>query len=457
MAILRLFVVGNVLRLLQSDRTGGRRLPAANTSDTTGPTTQIPAPRAPEREASLAAPEPGAPESTASLAAPEPGAPGSGAPVAAARPRRLAGIAAAWPALLLYATLRATGLITFWLIATEKHRDMWAQLGRWDAGWYTGIVARGYDAAFQYRPDGTPLPSNLAFFPLYPGLTWLADRVVPGDAAVAGLAIAWTAGLAAAWGLFAVGAHLHNRRTGVLLAGLWAVIPHALVESMAYTETLFTALCAWSLFAVLRRHWVTAGLLCSLAGLTRPTGAALVTAVGLAALVAVVRRRDGWRPWLGGLLAPLGFAGYVLWVGDRLGRTDGYFRVQKDTWNMYYDNGWYTLTTARTLVTGKSDLAIVMCTVVLLAAIALFVALSADGRAWPLAVFSLVVIAMVFFGHGYYHAKGRLLIPAFPVLLPIASALAAAHRRTVVAVLTTLAVVSATYGVYVLLFWTHSP
>ncbi|WIM98652.1 hypothetical protein ACTOB_002258 [Actinoplanes oblitus] len=384
-----------------------------------------------------------------------------GEPVSAAvpsRPRSGAGIRAAWPALVLYATLRATGLITFWLVATDKHRDIWAQLSRWDARWYLGVVAHGYDTAFKFRPDGTPLPSNLAFFPLYPGLIWVTDHVLPGDAVVAGLVVSWLAAIAAAWGLFAIGTELRDRRTGVLLAALWAVIPHALIESMGYTETLFTALCAWSLFAVLRRRWLLAGLLCSFAGLTRPTGAALVAAVGLAALVAVIMRRDGWRPWIGGLLAPAGFLSYVFWVGDRLGGgINGYFRVQSETWNMAYDNGAYTLSTAGKLLTGKNDLAMVMCTIVLLIAIMLFVPLTAERRAWPLAVFALIIIAMAFFGDAYYHSKGRLLIPAFPLLLPAAAALAKAHLRTVIGVLVGLGTISAVYGVYLLLFWVHSP
>jgi hypothetical protein len=372
-------------------------------------------------------------------------------------PHRRAGLRAAWPALAGYAVLRAVGLLVLWHFAADRHRDLWALLGRYDASWYAGIATHGYDAVIPLKPDGTPATTNLAFFPLYPGLTALADRILPGDAAAAGIVVAWLAGLAAAWGLFAIGLHLRNRRTGVVLAVLWAVIPHALVESMGYTETLFTALSAWSLFAVLRRHWLTAGLLCALAGLTRPTGAALIAAVGLAALAAIVRRRDRWRPWLAGLLAPLGFLGYIAWVGHRLGRADGYFHVQKDAWKMSYDNGSYTLSTARSLLCAPSELAFVMCSLVLLVAIALFFALSAHEEAWLLAVYSLVIIAMVVFGDGYFHAKGRLLMPAFPLLLPLATALAAAHRRTLIAAVVALTALSTTYGVYLALFWTHSP
>ncbi|MEV7095622.1 hypothetical protein AB0M80_22520 [Amycolatopsis sp. NPDC051045] len=64
---------------------------------------------------------------------------------------------------------------------------------------------------------------------------------------------------------------------------------------MPYSEALFRALAAWALVGVLERNWI-------MAGLVRPTAAALVLAVGLAALVAVIQRRDGWRLWVGGLL-----------------------------------------------------------------------------------------------------------------------------------------------------------
>ncbi|NEE43362.1 hypothetical protein G3M55_01925, partial [Streptomyces sp. SID8455] len=86
------------------------------------------------------------------------------------------------------------------------------------------------------------LHSDLAFFPLLPALERGISEVTPLTLGGAGLLIAWTAGLLAAWGVFAVGAHLHGRRTGVVLAGLWGVYPTAFVQSMAYTETLFTAL-----------------------------------------------------------------------------------------------------------------------------------------------------------------------------------------------------------------------
>jgi hypothetical protein len=364
---------------------------------------------------------------------------------------------AAWPAIALYAGLRAFGVLVLWFFAAEKNRGLLELLGRYDAIHYAGIVARGYDHAIPLKAGGDPAITNLAFFPLFPGLTALADPVLPGGPGSAGIAVSWLAGLGAAWGLFAIGTHLNDRRTGVLLAGLWAVLPHALVQSMGYTETLFTALAAWSLFAVLRRHWLVAGLLCALAGLTRPTGAALVVAIGLAALVAVVRRQDGWRPWLAGALAPVGLLGYVVWVGHRLGRADGYFHVQEYAWKMSYDTGAYTVRFVRRALSEPLALAFYTTTLVLLISMALLVILAFERVPWPLLVYAAAIVAMAFFGDGYFHAKARLMMPAFPLLLPVACALAAGRRRIAAVVLGALAVLSAGYGVYLALVWTFSP
>jgi len=367
------------------------------------------------------------------------------------------GFRAAWPAVAGYAGLRLVSILFLWYFAAEQHKGLLSLLGKYDAIHYAGIVTHGYDHAIPLKPNGDLAITNLAFFPLYPKLTALFDPILPGGAATAGIVVSWLAGLAAAWGLFAVGTHLRDRRTGIVLAALWAVLPHALVQSMGYTETLFTALTAWSLFALLRRRWLTAGLLCMLAGLTRPTGAALIAVVGIAALIAVCRRQDGWRPWLAGALAPLGFLGYVVWVGHRLGRADGYFHVQRDAWKMSYDTGAYTLRIMHTLLVKAQPPAYYVTAIVLLLAVALLALLITQREQWPLLVYSALVVAMAFFGDGYFHAKARLMMPAFPLLLPIAYALARSPRSARVIVLAALTVISAGYGTYLALAWPYSP
>ncbi|NEE38744.1 hypothetical protein G3M53_76790, partial [Streptomyces sp. SID7982] len=99
--------------------------------------------------------------------------------------------------------------------------------------WYQRIAEHGYRYTVTL-PDGS-VHSDLAFFPLLPALERAVSAVTPLTLGGAGLLVAWTAGLLAAWGIFAVGSQLRGRRTGVVLAALWGVYPTAFVQSMAYT------------------------------------------------------------------------------------------------------------------------------------------------------------------------------------------------------------------------------
>ncbi|WP_446219603.1 hypothetical protein [Micromonospora sp. IBHARD004] len=362
-------------------------------------------------------------------------------------------------ALALYVLLRVVGLLILWAFAHRAGADFWELLHtRYDASWYRQIADEGYDHGLvNYRPDGSERIPNLPFFPLYPGLIAAVAALTPLSTAVCALLVSWTAGLVAAWGIYAVGQHFGSPRTGVALVALWAVLPHAVVESMAYTETLFAALVAWTLYALLRRRWLTAGLLCLLAGLTRPTATALVAAVGLTALVAIVRRRDGWRPWAAAALSPLGYLGYLAWIGHRLGRLDGYFQMQKETWRIGFDGGVYTLRTLEQVLTEPSRLAFYMSALVMAVAAVLIVLLALHRYPLPVVVYSLTFWLVTVGTSGYFYAKGRYLVPAFTLLLPVAMALGKARRRTQVTIVALLVLLSGYYGAYLLVIWTASP
>ncbi|HZD98504.1 MAG TPA: glycosyltransferase family 39 protein, partial [Micromonosporaceae bacterium] len=215
---------------------------------------------------------------------------------------------------------------------------------RFDMSWYIDIAAHGYDKVLTYGPDGVPHTTNLAFFPLYPGMIRAVAEISPLSYVWAGLVVAWISALAAAWGLFAVGSRLYNRRVGILLAVLWAVLPYAIDETLGLTESLFTALAAWCFYALLKRRWLTAGVLCMISGLSRPTAVALMAAVGVAALIALLRReKPWWRPIVATVISPLGWLAYLVWVARRIHRTNGWFYIQEKAWLSSFDGGRYSL------------------------------------------------------------------------------------------------------------------
>ncbi|MFD3753637.1 hypothetical protein ACFWVT_26065 [Streptomyces cyaneofuscatus] len=388
--------------------------------------------------------------------------PGAPAPAAAPAlrgpgPRTAAALRAAAPALAVYAAVRALGLLGLWVAAQASGKEPLARLtGRWDSVWYQRIAENGYGYTVTL-PDGA-LHSDLAFFPLLPALERGISEVTPLTLGGAGLLVAWTAGLLAAWGIFAVGAELYGRRTGVVLAALWGVCPTAFVQSMAYTETLFTALAAWALYAALKGRWLVAGALCVLTGLTRPSAAALIAALAITAAVTLVREiragnglgpvlRRNVRMIAGVALAPLGWLAYVVFVAVREGSPFAYFEVQAQ-WGNSIDGG--------------RALAAFIAGLPLPAALGLCAALGLLGwlvvlcvrqrQPLPLLVYGIAIVVISLIGAGYFGSRPRLMMPAFPLLLPPAAALVRLRStgRTA-AVIAALACASAAYGAWTLL------
>jgi hypothetical protein len=356
----------------------------------------------------------------------------------------------ALPALAAYAAVRAAGMLLLLAWTTAIDQPFAYRLARGDAGAFIRIATQGYDAGVEVR-------SNLAFFPLYPQLISWLDPVLPAGSRAAALLIAWAAALVAAWGIFAVGDLVGGRRVGIMLAALWGVVPHAIVQNMPYTEGLFTAFAAWSLYALLRQRWLTAAVLCGLAGLTRPTASALIPAIAVAALIAIVRRRNGWRPYAALVLAPLGWVGYLAWVGWRTGSPWGWFHVQRDRWGMSFDGGLSTVDDAARILARESAFELMLVTVTLVLAVALFVLSILDRQPWPLLVYSGLLVATAIGSAGYYNARARFLLPGFALLLPAATALARTRSAKAWVIVGTLAVISAYIGCYLILIWRASP
>ncbi|MFE9299928.1 hypothetical protein [Streptomyces sp. NPDC006856] len=383
--------------------------------------------------------------------------PAAPAPRTTGGSRTAAAFRAAAPALAVYAAVRALGLLAFWAAASAAGKDPLGPLsGRWDSVWYQRIAENGYRYTVTL-PDGS-VHSDLAFFPLLPALERAVSAVTPLTLGGAGLLVAWTAGLVAAWGIFAVGAELRGRRTGVVLAALWGVYPTAFVQSMAYTETLFTALAAWSLLAVLKGRWIAAGVLCVLAGLTRPSAAALIAALAITAAVTLVREyRDERRAGLvlrrnarmiaGVALAPLGWLAYVVFVAVREGSPVAYFDVQAQ-WGNNIDGG-------RALAAFIAGLpwpaALGLCAA--LGLLGWLVVLCVRQRQpLPVLLYAVAIVVISLIGAGYFGSRPRLMMPAFPLLLPPAIALLRLRPPgRAAAVLAALACASAAYGAWTLL------
>jgi hypothetical protein len=369
-----------------------------------------------------------------------------------ARRRRWQGPPGLLPALALVSALRLAGVAAVAVIDHALGRSTTASLAHsWDSVWYLHIAEHGYGTRF--RVVGGAIQTDWAFFPLYPELIRALRDVVPVSPGQAALLIAWGAAALAACGVYVIGHHLHGRAVATALVLLWASLPHSVVLGLAYTEPLFTACAAWSLYAVLKGRWLTAGALATLAGLTRPSGIAVAVAVVVAAVCEVVRRRGRvpGRLWIGAGVAPLGWVGYVLWVGRRTGDLfHGYFRVQS-AWNSRLDFGVGSLRFVKALFLHGGRVAFPVAVLVVAVSVLLFCLLCLERPPPALVVFAGVLLLLVLAVSGPFSSKPRFLVPAFPLLIPPARAIVRAWCSSparAVLVGGTLAAVSLAYGAY---------
>lgn len=363
-------------------------------------------------------------------------------------------------ALAVHALARVIGLAVLTLMAHTAHQDPVSQLASWDGGWYVRIAQQGYARQLDLTAQGT---GSLAFYPLYPALIRVVSAVGGVSGVTAGVLISEVAAAVAAAGLYTLAARLWDRRVAVLIVLLWSAQPLSIVLCMVYTEALFTALAVWALVALHRRNWPAAGMLALLAGLSRTSGLGVGAAVAAYAGWLWWRReqRSRWQP----IAAVLALAGAPLWwllVGLRVDRLDAWFVVQDRIWGSRWDWGASVfslgarLFSQQTRYSGDAVFVIAVTYALLILAVVLLVEIVVRRTWWPLIVYAAVLLALTIGSDGFINAKPRFLVPIFPLLIPLATALAGAPRRVQLVVGGAVVLASAWFGAYLLVVWEYS-
>ncbi|MFI5795333.1 hypothetical protein [Streptomyces sp. NPDC051677] len=379
--------------------------------------------------------------------------------------------------LLLYGTMKLVGLTVFaWLLewADEYQKKnprfgggahWWDVLATWDGWWYLQVAEKGYHpkplqpldpgGLFKVKQD------SVAFFPLYPGLIRGVSEITGLGLYGSAILVSVLASFLASAGIYAVVSTLAGVRAGTIAAGLWAVAPGAGVEWAVYSESVFVAIAAWCCYCVMKGRWVAAGLLAFLAGLNRPTSAALIGAVGLAAIVTLARRDSRREHGVAGpvyamIAAPLGLLTYIAWVGLSMGDLTAYFTLQRDGWAHYFDFGAYTLDVLRNTAVGRHDYLFAftvpdLLAVQLVLALPFLIALMLRKKPpLVLVAYTLASVITVLGTQQMFGNTGRYLLPAFPLLLAPAAALSRLKWPSLAVFFATASIASGWYAHYVI-------
>lgn len=348
----------------------------------------------------------------------------------------------AWP---VFAIFLAQRLLT---LAFVYHNagSLRLLVARWDAGWYLRLVQGGYVYP-NVRPDGSVRASNLAYFPLFPGLVrWIADSGAL-SASQALVAVSWLGGLLAVWAIFAVGNALYGRWSGIALSALWGMAPASLALTMGYPEGMFTAAAAAAMLCLIRRRPVSAGACALVAGLLRPSAVAVIAMVGVYFLVELGR----WLAWrrvhpdgsssppdhtarpgqpdpaaasparalLGAALSCLGLGAFMVYVGVRTGEVFGYFTVQRQWGQRSAGFTEYWRGIEHGLLHSPSATLIPVTIAVSMGYLLLFCLIVFDRRLVWASVYAAGILVISLTHITFQHVYARQLLPAFVLLIPL--------------------------------------
>lgn len=196
-------------------------------------------------------------------------------------------------------------------------------LGGWDTTWYLDVARSGYQ--LNLGQVGV-IFTNLAFFPLLPGLMalFLSLGINPFIGAVVVSNLAFLAALA---GLHALTTARLGQAAAVRATWAFALLPTALYASLAYTEGIAVACAVGAALAAVRGRYGLAGLAAAAATLTRPTGALVALLVGLLALRDPGEGR--WRRAAAGVLPSIVALGaFLAWMAVARGSATLPFQAQ---------------------------------------------------------------------------------------------------------------------------------
>ncbi len=196
----------------------------------------------------------------------------------------------------------------------------WNDWARWDAGWYFGVMQKGYVGVADYSAKG----SNVAFFPLYPYLIRAATTIVGvQNHWYAGIAISNLATIFALYFVLRI-ARRYLDEDGARRALVYILLfPSSFFFSTYYSEGLFLLTTTASFCYYLEKRYLMCGIWGYLAALTRDPGMLLFPSFVLGWLWenrGRITRQDLGLLWLG--LIPAGLLTFMtilyLKVGDPL-------------------------------------------------------------------------------------------------------------------------------------------
>lgn len=154
------------------------------------------------------------------------------------------------------------------------------------------------------------------YWPLYFILVHGIAPILSNEIVLAGLVVSTVAAFIAAIFLWKyVVLVFLNERLANLTVLAWAIFPTSIFLVAPFTDSLFACWAILTLYFLHKNNWITSGIFCILAGLTRSQGILLVVPFIFYIGIEIFKSKHkfNWKMVLGLVLAPLGTVSLFIW------------------------------------------------------------------------------------------------------------------------------------------------
>jgi hypothetical protein len=267
-------------------------------------------------------------------------------------------ISRVWSTALLLGTY-AIATANDWPFASDRIASSpLAFLASWDASFYRRIASTGYPAVLPTAADGSVVPNEWAFLPVFPWLTHLVSVAAGLSVDAAGVILAVVFG-AAATVLLALLLRPRVGRYGALwAAALFAFGPVSFVMQVPYAEGLFCALVFASLWAIATRRYLLVMPLAVVAAFTKPGELAIALALGILFLMRLRSSEpfptgEKLRMLAAGLVSAAAGLAWPLIAGAATGVPGAYLETELSWWTGFVGTPGFTPFTPWFLMAGR--------------------------------------------------------------------------------------------------------
>lgn len=242
-----------------------------------------------------------------------------------------------FPVAGIYVALRAALFICNVLAANITRARNWlAPFTAWDGHWYTQVAQHWYGATALAASHLTYAAGG--FEPGWPALIKLgtfAGLSFPGSAFVMSILV----GGATSFAVWLLATELMPESSRLATLAVLIFPGAALAFGIAYSEVLSIGCVAATLYFLIRRNWLAAGVLGMVATATSSMAVVVFVACFIEAGSAIWRHKD-YRALSSLILPPIGFLGFAAYLGYLAKDPLYWWKLQRQAWGAKIDIGF---------------------------------------------------------------------------------------------------------------------